>query len=97
MTRSQQMKLIPGIAIWISCARLYALQTSPVLFRLKNGDGTDTAVTAGLVIMVFGLCLEGAADTRKISGRTAITVRIRNTQNTSVLFRSWSRLFPFTM
>ena len=52
-------------AIWISAAILYVCETSPVIFRLVNGKGTDGAVIAGLVIMVLGLALETAADLQK--------------------------------
>lgn len=65
MKRSRQMKTGPKIAMWISCAILYALETSPVFFRLKNGGGTDIAVIIGLVVMVCGLGLETLADHQK--------------------------------
>ena len=40
------------MGIWISAAILYALQTSPVTFRLMEGRGTDGFCIAGLVISV---------------------------------------------
>lgn len=52
-------------AIWISAALLYACETSPVIFRLVNGKGTDGAVIAGIIIMVVGLILETTADLQK--------------------------------
>lgn len=52
-------------AIWISAAILYVCETSPVIFRLVNGKGTDGFVIAGLIIMVLGLVLESAADLQK--------------------------------
>ena len=41
------------VSIWLACGILYFLQTSPVLFRLMNGGGTDAAVVVGLVFMAF--------------------------------------------
>ncbi len=52
-------------AIWISAALLYVCQTSPVLFRLKNGSGSDLAVIIGVCVMIFGLLFESAADLQK--------------------------------
>lgn len=53
------------IMLWISCAILYVLMVSPVFYRLVNGDGTDAAVTAGLILMAGGILLESAADVSK--------------------------------
>lgn len=69
MTRSRQIGLWPKLAIWISCAVLYALEVSPVFFRLQNGDGTGRSVTAGTAIMVCGLILEAAADLQKTAAK----------------------------
>lgn len=69
MTRSKQMGMVPKVSIWISCALLYTLEVSPVFFRLKNGDGTNAAVIAGLVIMALGICLEMAADMQKTAAK----------------------------
>ena len=52
-------------AIWISAAILYALQTSPVTFRLMNSSGTDVFCLVGLVISASGLILETTADLQK--------------------------------
>ena len=65
LTRSRQMGMVPKVSIWISCALLYTLQTSPVLFRLQNGDGTNPALTAGAVIMFLGVVIETLADYQK--------------------------------
>lgn len=59
------MPIIAKIGIWVSAALLYACETSPVLFRLQNGKGTDSFVIAGVIIMVCGLVLETAADLQK--------------------------------
>lgn len=59
------MSVIAKCGIWVSAALLYACETSPVLFRLGNGNKTDGWVIAGVIIMVSGLCLETAADLQK--------------------------------
>jgi steroid 5-alpha reductase family enzyme len=59
------MSVIAKCGIWVSAALLYACETSPVLFRLGNGNMTDGWVIAGVIIMVSGLCLETAADLQK--------------------------------
>ncbi|MDY2837937.1 MAG: DUF1295 domain-containing protein [Bilifractor sp.] len=51
--------------IWISAAVLYVLQTSPVLFRLKNNKGTDALCLIGFLISLTGLILETTADLQK--------------------------------
>ena len=56
------MPLIAKCGIWISAALLYACETSPVLFRLENGKGTDGWVIAGIIIMAIGLVTETSAD-----------------------------------
>lgn len=51
------MKFGVKACIWISCALLYVLQVSPVLFRLENKGGTDVVCIIGIVIMaaaIFG-------------------------------------------
>ena len=58
------------LAIWISCALLYATQVSPVFYRMLNnaasGAPADNAwVFIGAVIMVCGITLESAADIQK--------------------------------
>ena len=65
LKRSRAMGIVPKLSIWISCALLYTLQTSPVLFRLQNGDGTNPALTAGAVIMFLGVVIETLADYQK--------------------------------
>ena len=56
------------LAIWITCALLYATQVSPVFYRMFNAtpETTDNAwVFIGAVIMVCGITLESAADIQK--------------------------------
>ena len=59
------MSVIAKCGIWVSAALLYACETSPVLFRLENGNMTDAWVIAGVIIMTAGLGLETAADLQK--------------------------------
>ncbi len=61
----KSMKLIAKFSIWVSCALLYALQVSPVFFRLQNGGGTDVWCLAGAGIMACGVGLEALADWQK--------------------------------
>ncbi|NEG78222.1 DUF1295 domain-containing protein [Bifidobacterium avesanii] len=62
------------IATWLSCALLYACETSPVLFRLTNANGFDGATGSasddwaawtGLAVMIVGIALESVADHTK--------------------------------
>jgi len=71
------MKLVAKLSIWISCALLYALQVSPLLFRLESDmrllddpydavvGGTDVITIIGAAIMALGIILESAADLQK--------------------------------
>ena len=59
------MSMAAKCGIWISAALLYACETSPVLFRLESGKGTDTAVIIGIIISVAGLVIESLADIQK--------------------------------
>ena len=59
------MPAVAKIGIWVSAALLYVCETSPVMFRLENGKGTDGFVIAGVIIMVIGLTLETTADLQK--------------------------------
>lgn len=52
-------------AIWISVALLYVCETSPVMFRLENGDGTNGVLIAGCIISICGMALESTADWQK--------------------------------
>ncbi|MDO4620808.1 MAG: DUF1295 domain-containing protein [Lachnospiraceae bacterium] len=52
-------------AIWISAALLYVCETSPVLFRLQAGRGTDVTSILGVLIMILGLTVETTADLQK--------------------------------
>lgn len=59
------MSLIAKIGIWVSASLLYVFETSPVLFRLENGRGTDVLCIIGFIISLAGLILESTADWQK--------------------------------
>lgn len=69
------MKMVAKLSIWISCALLYALQVSPVFFRLQNGGDTDTVSVVGTVIMACGIILESTADAQKTKAKKANPAR----------------------
>ena len=53
------------IAIWVTCALLYATQVSAVFYRLYNGSGTNVWTWIGAAVMLFGIVFESAADIQK--------------------------------
>lgn len=57
------------LAIWVTCAFLYAFQTSPALFRMEHEVGQDIALIIGLIVMVTGLVLESIADIQKSAAK----------------------------
>ncbi|MBQ4259342.1 MAG: DUF1295 domain-containing protein [Lachnospiraceae bacterium] len=77
------MKMVAKFSIWISCALLYVLQVSPVLFRLMaaelaQADAVETTAGAsdpiaivGVIIMALGILLESAADAQKSKAKKA--------------------------
>ena len=73
LNRSRSMGMIPKLSIWISCALLYTLQTSPVLFRLQNGDGgTSPAVLTALWTQVStGSCAAPIISERYFCGQAS--------------------------
>ncbi|MBR1899468.1 MAG: steroid reductase, partial [Lachnospiraceae bacterium] len=52
-------------AIWGSAALLYACETSPVIFRISNGRGTDSFLAAGMIVSDAGLLIESMEDLQK--------------------------------
>lgn len=53
-------------AIWVFAAALYVMQTSPVYFRILNGNGGEIAFPLiGVVISVAGVFVEALADMQK--------------------------------
>ena len=77
------MKMVAKFSIWISCALLYVLQVSPVLFRLMAAElaqadavettagASDPIAIAGVIIMALGILLESAADAQKSKAKKA--------------------------
>ena len=77
------MKMVAKFSIWISCALLYVLQVSPVLFRLMTAElaqadavettagASDPIAIAGVIIMALGILLESAADAQKSKAKKA--------------------------
>jgi len=71
------MKFVAKVSIWISCAFLYVLQISPLLFRMMDAKRksdfsfgllevkTDVITIVGAVIMALGILLESMADFQK--------------------------------
>jgi steroid 5-alpha reductase family enzyme len=53
------------IGIWITCAILYVLQVTPVMYRLQNGALDNVWLGIGVVVMLCGIILESAADLQK--------------------------------
>ena len=53
------------IMLWITCALLYLLMTSPVIYRFINGDELDTCFIIGMIIAILGIILEAASDLQK--------------------------------
>ncbi len=53
------------IAIWVTCALLYATQVSAVFYRLHNGAGTNAWTFIGAAVMLFGVTFESVADLQK--------------------------------
>lgn len=86
------MKMVAKISIWVSCALLYALQISPLLFRLmaekrllssNNPDvivgNTDVVTIVGAAIMALGIILESAADFQKSEAKKLNPTRFCDT------------------
>ena len=61
----KNMPLVAKCGIWTSSALLYACETSPVLFRLENGAGSDALLWSGVLLSACGLILESVADFQK--------------------------------
>lgn len=79
LKRSEAVSPGRKAAIWIPCAILYFLQTSPVFFRLGNGAPADAALWPGAAVMAFGLILETAADLQKSKAKKVCPHRFVDT------------------
>lgn len=69
LERSRRMPMGAKLALWVSCALLYTLETIPVYFRLLNGASPDGMLAAGLAVMACGLALEAGADLQKSAAK----------------------------
>ena len=71
------MKMVAKISIWTSCALLYVLQVSPLLFRLDAAkragagsfEGVNPVAIIGAAIMALGILLESTADMQKSAAK----------------------------
>ena len=74
----KDIKMVAKVSIWVSCALLYGLQVSPLLFRLMDTNRmltnasydmvigeSDPVALIGAIIMALGIILESAADWQK--------------------------------
>lgn len=61
----ETVPLFVKFSIWITCAVLYVLQVTPLLYRLHNGCGSNVWMYIGIVVMISGLILETTADLQK--------------------------------
>lgn len=59
------MPFFVKVAIWVSCALLYACEVSPILFRFTNSGSWDAVGIIGIVVMLGGIVLESASDLQK--------------------------------
>lgn len=59
------MTILLKIMLWISCALLYILMTSPVIYRFVNNDATDTCFLIGMIITITGIIIESLSDYQK--------------------------------
>ncbi len=65
-TDEKPMPLFVKFAIWVCVAVLYVAETSPLFFRVYNGDGKDIVLPLiGVLISLAGLALETLADRQK--------------------------------
>lgn len=62
-----KMPIFVKIAIWLCVGVLYVAQTSPVFFRVYNDGGSTVPAWIGIVICIFAIILESAADKQKSS------------------------------
>ncbi len=65
ISKGNKMPLIAKIMLWISCAILYFLMTSPIIFRFVNSDSFDTCFIIGMIISLIGIIIESTSDYQK--------------------------------
>lgn len=61
----KNMPFFVKIILWLSCALLYLLMTSPVIYRFINGDNMDTCFIVGIIITILGIIIESLSDYQK--------------------------------
>lgn len=61
----KNMPFFVKIMLWITCALLYLLMTSPVIYRFINNDGLDTCFIVGMIITIIGIIVESLSDYQK--------------------------------
>ena len=61
----KNMPFLVKIMLWLTCALLYLLMTSPVIYRFVNGDSLDTGFIIGMIITIFGIVIESLSDYQK--------------------------------
>lgn len=74
-----KMPVFVAFTIWVVCAALYVIQTSPVFFRLFNGNvwiiGSKPELenillpAIGIVLSIIGIVLEAIADRQKSAAK----------------------------
>lgn len=53
------------VMLWISCALLYLLMTSPIIYRFINKDTGDSCFWIGMAITIIGILVESLSDFQK--------------------------------
>ena len=61
----KNMPFFIKIILWITCALLYILMTSPIIYRFVNNDSFDTCFIIGMIISVIGIAIESLSDLQK--------------------------------
>ena len=65
----KNMPFFVKIMLWISCALLYILMTSPIIYRFVNNDSIDICFIIGMIITVLGILLEAISDLQKSNAK----------------------------
>lgn len=67
------------IMLWITCAILYLLMTSPIIFRFMNHSANDIIYDIGLIITLSGIIIESLSDYQKNKSKKINPKKICNT------------------
>ncbi len=65
------MTFLLKIMLWISCALLYLLMTSPIIYRFVNHGGSDTCFWVGISVAILGIIIESLSDYQKSKSKKA--------------------------